>query len=69
MYALLLFNVAQFILIAGLFIYIGHAIQENNRPLCRLTVKIEDNGVNPEIKKEVTDINKEHNCRELVRNG
>jgi hypothetical protein len=52
---------------AAMIFYVGRAIEQNNVPLCRLTVKIEDVSQNAPLIKEVQDLNKDYHCHLLVR--
>lgn len=51
-----------------MYFYVGYAISESHRPLCRLTVPIEDGGrASGEVLKSVKDMNRDYDCRRLVR--
>ncbi len=68
-YARVVPYVCVILALAGVVFYVGHAISENNKPLCRLTVKIEDGKrAGPEVAEEVKAINHDLHCRKLVGN-
>ena len=56
-YAFGLLLIATILAVAGVFTYVGYAIHQNNRPLCRLTVGIEEVGTNQRLAPEVRLLN------------
>lgn len=66
-YALLITFLCGIVSTAGLYLYVGYAISESHKPLCRLTVKIEDGGrASGQVMKEVLEMNRDYDCRRLV---
>lgn len=65
-YSLLVVFLSGILANVAVVIYVGRSIEQNNIPLCRLTVKIEDVSQNAPLIKEVKDLNKDYHCRSLV---